>query len=122
MGTRRPLQAALRLARLPVEVTLVDRRNFHLFQPLAYQVATGALSPAEICYPLRRIFRSRPNVRIVLAEADDIDLDAATTANAGQSRSGRGRDTTLGGLARQLVRPSCRELIVRVGMIHGRGV
>ena len=62
------LQACLKLARLPVEVTLVDRRNFHLFQPLAYQVATGAISPAEICYPLRRIFRRRRNVRVVLAE------------------------------------------------------
>ena len=70
------LQAALKLARMPVEVTLIDRRNFHLFQPLAYQVATGALSPAEIAYPLRRIFRSHRNVRIVLAEVVDIDLDA----------------------------------------------
>ena len=68
------LQAALKLARMPVEVTLVDRRNFHLFQPLAYQVATGALSPAEICYPLRRIFRRRRNVRVVLAEVVDVDL------------------------------------------------
>ncbi len=70
------LQAALALARLPVDVTLVDRRNFHLFQPLAYQVATGALSPAEISYPLRRVFRRRSNVRVVLAEATDFDLDA----------------------------------------------
>jgi NADH dehydrogenase len=74
------LQAALHLARLPVEVTLIDRRNFHLFQPLAYQVATGALSPAEISYPLRRIFRRRRNVRILLAEVDDIDLDAGRVA------------------------------------------
>jgi NADH:quinone reductase (non-electrogenic) len=70
------LQAALKLARLPVEVTLVDRRNFHLFQPLAYQVATGAVSPAEICYPLRSIFRRRRNVRVVLAEVVDVDLAA----------------------------------------------
>ncbi len=70
------LQAALHLARLPVDVTLVDRRNFHLFQPLAYQVATGALSPAEISYPLRRVFRRRANVRVVLAEVTDFDLDA----------------------------------------------
>ena len=70
------LQAALKLARMPVEVTLVDRRNFHLFQPLAYQVATGALSPAEICYPLRRIFRRRRNVEVVLAEVHDVDLEA----------------------------------------------
>jgi NADH dehydrogenase len=70
------LQATLKLARMPVEVTLVDRRNFHLFQPLAYQVATGALTPAEICYPLRRIFRGRRNVRVILADVVDVDLDA----------------------------------------------
>ena len=70
------LQAAVKLARLPVDITLIDRRNFHLFQPLVYQVATGALSPAEISYPLRRIFRRRHNVRVVLAEVTDIDLDA----------------------------------------------
>jgi NADH:ubiquinone reductase (H+-translocating) len=69
------LQATLKLARMPVEVTLIDRRNFHLFQPLAYQVATGVLSPAEICYPLRRIFRRRRNVEVVLAEVHDVDLD-----------------------------------------------
>ena len=57
------LQAAKHLRRAPVSVTLVDRRNFHLFQPLTYQVATGALSPGEIAYPLRAIFertRERP--------------------------------------------------------------
>jgi NADH:quinone reductase (non-electrogenic) len=70
------VQAALHLARLPVDVTLIDRRNFHLFQPLAYQVATGALSPAEIAFPLRRIFRRRANVRVLLAEVTDVDLDA----------------------------------------------
>src|SRR5690348_4475465 len=63
------LQAALKLAREPVDVTLVDRRNFHLFQPLAYQVATGALSAAEVAHPLRSIFKRHPNVRVVLAEA-----------------------------------------------------
>src|SRR5436309_2172965 len=62
------LQAALKLSRAPVEITLIDRRNFHLFQPLVYQVATGALSAAEVSYPLRRIFRKRRNVRVVLAE------------------------------------------------------
>ena len=70
------VQATLHLARLPVDVTLIDRRNFHLFQPLAYQVATGALSPAEIAFPLRRIFRRRANVRVLLAEVTDVDLDA----------------------------------------------
>ena len=60
---------------MPVEVVLIDRRNFHLFQPLAYQVATGALSASEICYPLRRIFRERRNVRVVLAEVTGFDLE-----------------------------------------------
>ena len=70
------VQAALHLARLQVDVTLIDRRNFHLFQPLAYQVATGALSPAEIAYPLRHIFRRHANIRVLLAEVTDVDLDA----------------------------------------------
>ena len=70
------LQAALKLAKGPVQLTLVDRRNFHLFQPLAYQVATGALSPSEICYPLRTIFRGRENVDVLLAEATGFDLGA----------------------------------------------
>jgi NADH dehydrogenase len=70
------LQAALHLPNSGVEITLVDRRNFHLFQPLAYQVATGAISPAEICYPLRRIFRRRHNVSVELAEVVDFDLAA----------------------------------------------
>src|SRR5436190_8266359 len=70
------LQAALKLRRMPVELTLVDRRNFHLFQPLTYQVATGALSPGEIAYPLRAIFKRYPNVRVLLAEVADFALDA----------------------------------------------
>jgi NADH dehydrogenase len=70
------LQAALKLRRAPVEITLVDRRNFHLFQPLTYQVATGALSPGEIAYPLRAVFKRNRNVRVVMAEVTDFDLDA----------------------------------------------
>jgi NADH:ubiquinone reductase (H+-translocating) len=70
------LQAALRLRRLPVEVTIVDRRNFHLFQPLTYQVATGALSPGEVAYPLRAVFKRNRNVRVLMGEVADFDLDA----------------------------------------------
>src|SRR5436309_7063679 len=70
------LQAVHKLRRAPVEVTLVDRRNFHLFQPLTYQVATGALSPGEIAYPLRAIFKRHRNVRVLLAEVAGFDLDA----------------------------------------------
>jgi NADH:ubiquinone reductase (H+-translocating) len=70
------LQAATHLVRAPVEVTLIDRRNFHLFQPLTYQIATGALSPGEVCYPLRAIFKRHRNVRVLLAEATGFDLVA----------------------------------------------
>jgi NADH dehydrogenase len=68
------LQAARNLAPRTVDVTLVDRRNFHLFQPLVYQVATGALSPGEICPPLRTIFRAHRNVSVLLAEVTGFDL------------------------------------------------
>ena len=69
------LQAVRSLRRAPVDVTLVDRRNFHLFQPLLYQVATGALSPDEIATPLRVILKRQKNVRVVLGEVRDFDLD-----------------------------------------------
>jgi NADH:quinone reductase (non-electrogenic) len=69
------LQAVRRLSRAPVEVTLVDRQNFHLFQPLAYQVATGALSAAEIAAPLRGILKRQLNVRVLLAEVTGFDLE-----------------------------------------------
>jgi NADH:ubiquinone reductase (H+-translocating) len=70
------LQAALGLRRAPVEVTFVDRRNFHLFQPLTYQVATGALSPGEVAYPLRAIFKRHRNVRVLMAEVSGFDLES----------------------------------------------
>jgi NADH dehydrogenase len=70
------LYAAKGLARTPVEVTLVDRRNYHLFQPLLYQVATGALSPGEIASPLRHVLSGNPNTRVWLAEVTDIAVDA----------------------------------------------
>ena len=69
------LQAAQHLATAPVDLTIVDRRNFHLFQPLTYQVATGALSPGEVAYPLRAIFRRHRNVRVLIAEVTGFDLD-----------------------------------------------
>jgi NADH dehydrogenase len=69
------LHAARRLRRAPVEVTLVDRRNFHLFQPLLYQVATGGLSPGDIGSALRWIVRRQHNARVWLAEATGIDVE-----------------------------------------------
>jgi NADH dehydrogenase len=68
------LFAARQLARVPVQVTLIDRRNFHLFQPLLYQVATGGLSPANIAAPLRTLLKKQKNARVLLAEATDIDV------------------------------------------------
>ncbi len=70
------LQAVRRLRHAPVEITLVDQRNFHLFQPLTYQVATGGLSAAQVAYPLRAIFKRDRNVRVLMAEVTGFDLDA----------------------------------------------
>src|SRR6202011_5042802 len=77
---------AQKLKRAPVEITLIDRRNFHLFQPLLYQVATGSLSPGEIAAPLRGVLSRQKNTQVLLGEVCDIDpaakkvhlLDGAT--------------------------------------------
>ena len=68
------LAAARALGGEAVAVTLIDRRNFHLFQPLLYQVATGGLSPADICAPIRTVLRRHKNVRTILAEVTGFDL------------------------------------------------
>ena len=70
------LLAVRGLRRADVEVTLVDRQNFFLFQPLAYQVATGSLSSVEVAVPLRQILRRQRNAQVVLGEVDGLDLDA----------------------------------------------
>ena len=67
------LSAAKALKRAPVDVTLIDRRNHHVFQPLLYQVATAALSPGEIASPIRWILRRQRNIRVLLAEVKEID-------------------------------------------------
>jgi NADH dehydrogenase len=68
------LNAARALRRAPVQVTLIDRRNFHLFQPLLYQVATGVLSPANIAAPLRAIFERQRNCQVLMGEVHAIDI------------------------------------------------
>src|SRR5271167_4066800 len=68
------LTAALKLARYPVRITLIDRRNFHTFQPLLYQVATAGLSPGEIAAPIRWIVRGRRNIEVLLGQVQDFDL------------------------------------------------
>ncbi len=68
------LNAAISLARLPVTITLLDRRNFHLFQPLLYQVASGGLSPGDITAPLRSVLSRFANVRVLMAEVTGFDV------------------------------------------------
>ena len=79
------------VAGAPVRVTLVDRRNFHLFQPLLYQVATGGLSAGDISYPLRSIFQHAPHFSVIMAEVTDIDVAQRTIL----LRDGRLRYDTL---------------------------
>ena len=89
------LQAALHLKRADVDVTLIDRRNFHLFQPLAYQVATGALSPGEIAIPLRGMFKRHKNMTRDARRGHRLRRRARTgSAASGGGRTVRRRATT----------------------------
>jgi NADH dehydrogenase len=76
------LKTVQALSGVDVEVTLVDRHNYHLFQPLSYQVATGSLSPGDIAVPLRRILRAQQNARVVIGEVVGFDLSARRVAVA----------------------------------------
>ena len=69
------LYAAKTLGGTDADVTVLDRRNFHLFQPLLYQVATGELSPADVAFPLRVILSDFRNTRVILGDAVDLDVD-----------------------------------------------
>ena len=69
------LHCAKSLASAPVDITLADRHNYHLFQPLLYQVATAVLSPADIAAPIRRVLRNQANVSVVMAELQGVDLN-----------------------------------------------
>src|SRR5687767_283833 len=70
------LTAARELERAPVDVTVVDRRNFHLFQPLLYQVATAGLNPSDIAWPIRSVLRDQANARVLLGEVTGVDAAA----------------------------------------------
>ena len=74
------LEAVHRLAGAPVRVMLVDRRNHHLFQPLLYQAATASLAPSEIAWPIRHLFRRRPDVTTLLASVESIERLGAVCA------------------------------------------
>ena len=72
------LEAAKRLKNADAEITLIDKRNHHLFQPLLYQVATAGLSPSDIAWPIRSILSGQKNVRVILGDVDDVDIDNKT--------------------------------------------
>ena len=76
------LACAKELARAPVRVTIIDRHNYHLFVPLLYQVATAALSPADIAHPIRRILRRHKNIEVMLGEVVAVDSAARTVRTA----------------------------------------
>src|SRR5215831_1295741 len=69
------LEAARKLAKLPVQITVLDRKNHHTFQPLLYQVATAGISPAEIAAPIREILARHENVEVLLGEVEGFDLE-----------------------------------------------
>ena len=68
------IYAAKALRKAPVQVTVLDRRNHHLFQPMLYQVATAGLNPSDIASPIRSILRGSDNTEVLLAEAEAIDV------------------------------------------------
>lgn len=71
-------------ARAPVDVTVIDRRNHHLFQPLVCQVATAALSPAEIACPIREVLRRQRKVRVMMGDVEGVDLEAREVLASGR--------------------------------------
>ena len=91
------LSAAEALKSAPVEVTLIDRRNYHLFQPLLYQVATGSLSPGEIAAPIRGILSRQKNTRVLLGDGASFEYDSLIVA-AGSQTSYYGHDDGRNGL------------------------
>jgi NADH dehydrogenase len=80
------LYAAKAFRKLPVELTVLDRRNYHLFQPLLYQVATGALSPGEIASPIRHVLHKQRNTRVLMGEVIDVDAGAKEVVLKGGDR------------------------------------
>jgi NADH dehydrogenase len=76
------LMAARALLKAPVDITLIDRTNHHVFQPLLYQVATAALSPADIAAPIRNIFRGRKNIDVVMAEVTGVDVESSVVTSS----------------------------------------
>ena len=78
------LSAAIGLAGAPVDVTVIDRRNYHLFQPLLYQVATAGLAPSQIATPIRSILRGQRNVRVLMDRVTGVDCERRVVQTDGR--------------------------------------
>ena len=101
------LFAARTLAHKNVDVTLIDRQNFHTFTPLLYQVASSGLDPSEIAYPVRTIFRGADNVRFLMGEVEAIDTarrQIGVRANGHSSHAALRRPDRRGGQPHQFLR------------------
>ena len=81
------LEAAKALSRAPVEITLLDRQNHHCFQPLLYQVATAALTPADVAWPIRGILSGQRNARVLMANVEGIDTERRMVRTGAGARS-----------------------------------
>jgi NADH dehydrogenase len=77
------MEAAKALENAPVDVTVIDRQNHHVFQPLLYQVATAALTPADIAWPIRWVLSDQANARVLMAEVESVDLEAREVLTGG---------------------------------------
>jgi NADH dehydrogenase len=85
------LFAAKALARAPVEVTIVDRHNYHLFQPLLYQVAVASITPSDIAWPIRSIVRKQKNATVLMDEVTGIDSDRRLAGPASEPQRSCGQ-------------------------------
>jgi NADH:quinone reductase (non-electrogenic) len=80
------LEAAKALRRAPCDVTIVDRQNHHCFQPLLYQVATAALSPADVAWPIRHILRTQRNATVLMGDVGGVDTRRAVRLSRDRDR------------------------------------
>ena len=90
------LNAAISLAGAPVNITVIDKKNYHTFQPLLYQVATAGLSPGEIASPIRSILRHHKNVEVLMADVVGFDLDRRIVKTQGQDGKEKDREEEVG--------------------------
>jgi NADH:ubiquinone reductase (H+-translocating) len=100
------LETAQRLRNAPVQITLIDRHNYHLFQPLLYQVAIAGLVPSQIAYPLRTIFRKQKNLSFQMSEVSTIDFKGRYIRSNGSVMAYDYLVVAVGGQTRSAALPS----------------